>query len=225
MSLRVRTALLATSLVATATAAQAQAQEPNESFREVRVGRAETLATLSYRVYGTHRMWWRIYQWNRDSIPNPNQLKTGQVVRVSADGQILRLAQEWRKANGSPSALIDQWLGTSVVFSSAAAPVKPAVMVADAAIAPQGVEKILQAEAITSKSETKNPEPVESVADVIQPTPLRTPASVRVEAPLAPKPQLADLFGEPIAPRPHKKATPPPSPHLELQPFWGMEMP
>jgi tetratricopeptide (TPR) repeat protein len=46
------------------------------------VNRGETLAEVSYRVYGTHKGWTILFKENQDQLVDPNQIVTGQVLRV-----------------------------------------------------------------------------------------------------------------------------------------------
>lgn len=55
---------------------------PTQAASTVTVIRGETLAEVSYRVYGTHKRWPLLFKENHDRISDPNRIETGQVLRV-----------------------------------------------------------------------------------------------------------------------------------------------
>jgi hypothetical protein len=44
----------------------------------------DTLATISFKVYGTHKHWHKIYLANKDQIANPNLIYKGSVIDIPA---------------------------------------------------------------------------------------------------------------------------------------------
>lgn len=55
---------------------------PESSARELEVLPGETLAKLSNRVYGSHRLWKRIYAANSDRLSSPDQIAVGMRLRI-----------------------------------------------------------------------------------------------------------------------------------------------
>lgn len=53
-----------------------------EQMDTVTVKRGETLMDVSFRYYGTHTRWSKIYEWNKSVIANPNRLEVGTVLKV-----------------------------------------------------------------------------------------------------------------------------------------------
>ncbi len=52
------------------------------TFVEHVVGNGDTLSSISERYYGTAARWRRIYDANRDELPNPDRLKVGTHLRI-----------------------------------------------------------------------------------------------------------------------------------------------
>lgn len=49
----------------------------------VQVNSGDTLSSISKRVYGSKRQWPALWYANKDRVPNPNWLRTGQWLRIS----------------------------------------------------------------------------------------------------------------------------------------------
>ena len=62
-------------------AAQYQALSSNESWETTVVNVGDTLGSIAFKVYGTHKNWKLLWRQNEDTVSNPNQLEVGQTLR------------------------------------------------------------------------------------------------------------------------------------------------
>jgi len=67
-------------------------QEKTEQVEIVR--RGDTLADISFRVYGTHRKWQAIFLFNKSKIGNPNRILAGMKVFIPLPGYKSRSVAE-----------------------------------------------------------------------------------------------------------------------------------
>lgn len=100
MIVRIGIALLLAWQVAGGTA-RAEERTASEVVRK-----GETLATLSFRVYGTHRLWPEIHAANRDQITDPNHVIEGARLRIPRSPEIeakIQLIVSQYKRRATPS--------------------------------------------------------------------------------------------------------------------------
>jgi nucleoid-associated protein YgaU len=53
-----------------------------EGSKEYVVQKGDTLQKISMKFYDTHNKWNRIYEANKDILPNPNRIKPGVTIRI-----------------------------------------------------------------------------------------------------------------------------------------------
>jgi nucleoid-associated protein YgaU len=63
-------------------AAPSATPTPEPAGQTYTVQSGDTLGTISLKVYGTSHAWERIYEANRDRIPNPRKMRQGIVLRI-----------------------------------------------------------------------------------------------------------------------------------------------
>ena len=66
----------------TLASADVELNQPVQTTATAVVLRGETLAEVSYRIYGTHKRWSVLFKANHDQISDPNRIVAGQVLKV-----------------------------------------------------------------------------------------------------------------------------------------------
>ena len=55
---------------------------PQKKYKMYTVKKGDTLQKISYKFYGTHHKWKKIFEANRDVLEDPNKVYPGQVLRI-----------------------------------------------------------------------------------------------------------------------------------------------
>lgn len=86
-----------TSPAASAPSAPAAETAAPVSVHEYTVRTGDSLSRIAKKVYGNGRLWQRIYDANRDQLPNANKLRPGMVLKIPAlDGTTAHSARHRR---------------------------------------------------------------------------------------------------------------------------------
>jgi len=57
-------------------------QIPQEEFITYKVQKGDTLQKISYKFYGTHKKWKKIFEANKDKIKDPDFIKEGLILKI-----------------------------------------------------------------------------------------------------------------------------------------------
>ncbi len=60
-------------------------KEEKPKFELYTVKKGDTLQTISYKFYGTHKKWKKIFEANKEKLKDPNKIFPGQVIKVPQD--------------------------------------------------------------------------------------------------------------------------------------------
>jgi len=56
--------------------------EEEIEYQEYRIKKGDTLQKISYKFYGTHKKWPKIFNANRDVLKNPDEIHPGKVIKI-----------------------------------------------------------------------------------------------------------------------------------------------